>query len=103
MIRIKKLTAAIDEHFEGMAPSVLDKNAALFECSVMDMYQVTKIQKTRIELTHLFNGKVLYPVVVDCKILHHLRRKDTFLICLGLKGAQWHVIYMSPPYGTENV
>ncbi|WP_413292756.1 hypothetical protein ACLSU7_15170 [Bdellovibrio sp. HCB185ZH] len=103
MTRIQRLSTVIAEQFEQMMPSDLDEEAAHFEYFMLDMYQIAKIEKTHVELMHLFNDKVLSPVFIDHKLKSLLHRYDTFLIGVGLKGAGWHVLFMSPPYHAGNV
>jgi hypothetical protein len=103
MTRNQKLTDAISKYFDNPSPLPQDQKTPQFEYSTMDMYQIKKVHKTHIELSQLFNEEVFLPVYVDSSIHPYLKKNDTFLMTLGLNNANWHVIYMSPPYFDGNV
>lgn len=96
--RLENLTKIINEKFDEQGSSDLSTKAIEFNHYVMDMYKVSRVLKNRIELMHLFNDEIIYPVYVDEGIRSYLKKNDTFLLGLGLKDFDWHVLYMSPPY-----
>ncbi|WP_413582265.1 hypothetical protein [Bdellovibrio sp. HCB288] len=96
--RFDTLTEAINLEFGNQTQAELHHKALAFPHYQMDMYHVSRVLKNQIELVHEFNDEIIYPVFVDEKIRQHLKKGDTFLLGLGLREFDWHILWMSPPY-----
>jgi len=96
--RKKLLCETIENKFGKIGSRSLARIASTYQDSLMQVFQVTDIKKSRIELTHLLRDEVYRPVVLDDEVRLLLARNDTFQMVLGLKDHCWNVLYMSPPY-----
>lgn len=93
------LAQAIDKKYGDHSPDLVKQNAKSCHRVIMEMFVVTKVRDQFVELTNLFAADDVYaPVLIDESIRRFLKCRSIFLMTLGLKGREWHVLYMSSPY-----
>ena len=94
--RLELLNKQIQSLYEGK--DLYQASHISYEDSIIDMFEVTQVLKYGFELTHLFDDRIFSPVVFDQSIAPLIKKRDVFMMHLGLKHSLWSVIYMSPPY-----
>lgn len=70
---------------------------------ITDMFEVSNICQKYVELRHLYNDTVFYPVEIPMVILRSLCIGEVFLMTISIKNGCWGVSYMSPPYETIEI
>lgn len=93
-----ELNKKIDELFSKIDQEEADRRVRDCEVASMDIFQVTHIEKNKIELTHVFNDDVYYPVLIPDELVGLVSEENEFLMTIGLREGVWHILSMSPPY-----
>lgn len=101
--RIQLLSEIIDSTYGHITTEDLDDLSANFPYVVTDLYEVTRITNKYIVLMSIMSDDLIYPVYLDPAVRFSLKKQDVFLLTLGLKDFDWHVLHMGPPYEVEEV
>lgn len=94
---MKDIAEIIEQDF-NLSPAELDERASAYEESIMDMFEVSRIGGSLMELTHFFNDELYFPVTIPKQLMGAFEIGQVFLMTLGRSEHRWEIVYISPPY-----
>jgi hypothetical protein len=98
--RHETLTSQIEKFYDSISEDDLQQLESEMEISITEMFEITKIAKSSVELSHFFEEERFSPVYLPEPIMKLVKMKDIFLMTIGKSEEGWEVLYMGPPYST---
>lgn len=96
--QLQDLETEIHRLYGRLGPHEVDQIAQFYDDSITEMFEVNSKGAEALSLTHLFNDDIFAPVVVPRSLHRLIRRKQVFLMTLGYRNGQWHLLCSSSPH-----
>ena len=97
-LRLNQLHSSIAITFGEFAEVT---NLGDFEDSLTEMIEIIRL-RPKCASAENFGRDRLFPRVLFPPTVHtYLKRGDVFLVTMGLRKGEWHIVAMSPPYENQ--